>query len=60
MDDEPRSADEMHETMPPDYLLAAGGWLPLRITQDEMMSDPAGCAARLAALMASLGGPLVE
>ena len=36
------------------------GWLPLRITQDEMMSDPAGCAARLAALMASLGGPLAE
>ncbi len=59
VDDEPGSANELHETMPPDYLLTAGGWLPLRITQAEMMSDPAGCAARLAALMASLGGPLV-
>ena len=35
------------------------GWLPLRMTQAEMTSDPAGCAARLAALMASLGGQLV-
>jgi hypothetical protein len=58
VEDEPRSADEMHEAMPPDYLLTAGGWLPLRMTRDEMASDPAGCAARLAALMARLGGPL--
>ena len=45
--------------MAADYLLTAGDWLPLRMTQDEMMSDPAGCVARLAALMARLGGPLV-
>ena len=60
VDDEPDSTDELHETLPPDYLLTAGGWLPLRITLDELTSDPAGCAARLSALMASLGGPLVE
>jgi hypothetical protein len=57
VEDEPRRADEMRELPPPDYLLTAGCWLPLRLTQDEVMSDPAGCAARLSALMASLGGP---
>ena len=30
------------------------------LTHAEMASDPAGCAARLSALMASLGGPLRE
>jgi hypothetical protein len=59
VEDEPRRADELHETMPPDYFLTAGSWAPLRLTRDELMSNPAGCAARLAALMASLGGPLV-
>ncbi len=58
VEDEPRSADEAHETMPPDYLLSAGGWLPLRMTRDEMASDPVGCTARLADMMARLGGPL--
>jgi len=58
VEDEPRSADELHEAMPPDYLLTAGDWLPLRMTQAEMASDPVGCAARLAALAANLGGPL--
>ena len=58
MDDEPRSVDEVRETPPADYLLTASDWLPLRFTQEEMMSDPAGCAARLSALMARLGGPL--
>ena len=55
--DQSRGADELHETMPPEYLLTAGGWLPLRMTQAEVLADPAGCAARLAAVMASLGGP---
>ena len=59
VEDEPPSADALHETMPPDYLLSAGDWLPLRMTRAEIVSDPAGCAAGLAALMASLGGPLV-
>jgi|WetSurMetagenome_2_1015567.scaffolds.fasta_scaffold52215_2 hypothetical protein len=59
VDDEPRSVNEARETPPADYLLNASDWLPLRFTQEEMMSDPAGCAARLSALMAGLGGPLV-
>jgi hypothetical protein len=58
VDDEPCNADELHESMPPDYLVAAEDWLPLRLTHDEMVSDPDGCVARLAELMASLGGPL--
>ena len=58
VEDEPSTADEMCETMPPDYLLTAGGWLPLRLAHDEMATDPTGCAARLSALMANLGGPL--
>ena len=58
VEDEPPSADALRETMPPDYLLSAGDWLPLRITRAEIVSDPTGCAARLSALMASLGGPL--
>ena len=57
VDDEPGSANELHETMPADYLVAAEGWLPLRLTHAEMASDPVGSAARLAALMANLGGP---
>ena len=36
-----------------------GTGCPLRMTRAEIVSDPAGCAAGLAALMASLGGPLV-
>jgi len=58
VEDEPSSSDALHETMPPDYLLSAGDWLPRRITRAEIVSDPTGCAARLSALMASLGGPL--
>ena len=58
VEDEPRSADELHETMPPDYLLSAGGWLPLRMTGLRWCPIPTGCAARLGAMMASLGGPL--
>ena len=56
VEDEPRRVDEMRETPPADYLLTASDWLPLRITQEEMISYPAGCAARLSALMASLSG----
>ena len=59
VDDEPRGVNEARETPPADYLLTASDWLPLRVTQEEMSSDPAGCAARLAALVSSLGGPLV-
>jgi very-short-patch-repair endonuclease len=57
VEDEPRAADEFHEIAPPDYLLAAGGWLALRISQAELMADADGCAARLAALAQRLGGP---
>ena len=59
VEDEPRSTDELREAIPPDYLLAAGEWLPVRITPEDLMSDPIGWARRLAALMASLGGQLV-
>jgi len=57
VDDEPRRANEMHETMPPDYLLATGNWTPLRVRRADLAADPGGWAGRLAALVASLGGP---
>jgi very-short-patch-repair endonuclease len=54
--DEPRGEDELRESPAPDYLLAAGGWTPLRVTRGELEADPAGWAARLAAMMGELGG----
>jgi very-short-patch-repair endonuclease len=58
VDDEPRNADAIQEAVPPDYLLTAGGWLSMHLTRTEIAGDPAGCVARVSALIASLGGPL--
>jgi hypothetical protein len=56
--DEPPGPDAVRETAPPDYLLSAGGWLPLCLTLDEIAGDPAGCVTRVSALMADLGGTM--
>jgi hypothetical protein len=50
--DEPRDEAGLREEAVPDYLLAAGGWQVLRATCAEIALDPAGWAARLAALSA--------
>jgi hypothetical protein len=52
-----RLADgEVREALPPDYLLAAGGWLAMRLTIAELEADIPAVAARLAALTDHLGG----
>jgi len=56
VEDEPRTEDELRESPAPDYLLAAGGWLPLRVTCAGLEADAAGWAARLAELVVRLGG----
>ena len=56
VEDEPRAEDELRESPAPDYLLAAGEWLPLRVTRAELETDAAGWAARLAGLAVRLGG----
>jgi len=56
VEDEPRAEDELRESPAPDYLLAAGEWLPLRVTRAELEADAAGWAARLAGLAVGLGG----
>ena len=56
VEDEPRAEDELRESPAPDYLLAAGEWLPLRVTRAELETDAAGWVARLAGLAVGLGG----
>jgi hypothetical protein len=56
VEDEPRGEDELRESLALDYLLAAGEWLPLRVTCAELEEDAAGWAARLAGLVEELGG----
>ncbi len=46
--DEPRAADELHEAIPADYLLAAGAWTVVRVTMADIAADPEGWARRLA------------
>ncbi len=54
--DEPRSQDELRDAPAPDYLLAAEGWTPVRVTQVELAVNPAAWAEHLAKLAARLGG----
>lgn len=54
--DETRSTNELRELPAPDYLLAAGGWTPVQVTQAELLAAPAAWAEQLAALAARLGG----
>jgi len=46
--DEPRAETELRDAPPPDYLLAAGEWIVVRVTMAELAADPGGWAARLA------------
>ena len=57
VEDEPCSDAEMREALPPDYLLAAGGWTTLRSRREELQSDPEGWVQRLANQIDELGGP---
>lgn len=50
--DEARDEHEVREMPAPDYLLAAGGWTPVWVTQAELVAEPAAWAARLASLVA--------
>lgn len=56
VEDEPAGEGEVREPPAADYLLAAGGWLPLRVTCAELEADAIGWAARLARLIEELGG----
>ena len=58
VEDEPRLEGEVREALPPDYLVAAGGWTAVQVTLAELALDPEGWAARLAALASTLGGPV--
>jgi hypothetical protein len=50
--DEPQAEGELRDAPPPDYLLAAGEWLVVRVTMAELQADPVGWAARLARALA--------
>ena len=54
--DEPGTAGELREALPPDYLLAADGWAVVRVTMADLEADAADWTARLAAKMDRLGG----
>ena len=54
--DEPAADGELREALPPDYLLAAGGWVVVRLTTAELDANAPAVAARLAALTDHLGG----
>lgn len=56
--DEPRAETELREQPAPDYLLAAGGWTPLRVTRAELAADPAPVVAQIRALTEGMGGVL--
>lgn len=56
VEDEPRAADELCENPAPDYLLAAAGWTTVRLAGAGLEADSSAWAARLAALVARLGG----
>lgn len=56
--DEPHSECELREGVAPDYLLAAGQWIALQATRDELTADPMGWVKRMAGLAESLGGTL--
>ena len=55
-DGERLADDELREALPPDYLLAAGGWAVVRLTTAELDADAPGIVARLSALTDRLGG----
>jgi len=55
-DGERLADDELREALPPDYLLAAGGWVVVRLTTAELDADATGVVARLSALTDRLGG----
>jgi hypothetical protein len=52
--DEPRDEFDLRESLPPDYLLAAGAWIQLRVTCGQLDTDPAGWAMRLAEMAGRL------
>ncbi len=56
VEDEPRGDNEVCENSPPDYLLAAQDWTPVRATQIALLAEPWVWAAHLAALVERLGG----
>ncbi len=57
--DEPAADGELREALPPDYLLAAGGWAVVRLMTAELDADAPGIVARLSALTDRLGGSAV-
>lgn len=56
VEDEPLCDNEVCENPPPDYLLAAQDWTPVRVTQAALLADPQARAAQLVALVERLGG----
>jgi len=54
--DELAAEGELREALPPDYLLAAGGWAVVRLTTAELDADAPGVVAHLSALTDRLGG----
>jgi hypothetical protein len=51
VEDEPPEPGDLRERAAMDYFLASGGWLALRVTQAEILSNPAQCARAFAALV---------
>jgi hypothetical protein len=52
----PAAEGELHETLPPDYRLAAGDWVVVRLTVDQLEAGASEVAAQLGAWVARLGG----
>jgi hypothetical protein len=57
--DEPQADGGLREPGTPDYLLAAGGWHAVHVTQEALAAAPLAWAARLAELAARLGGAII-
>ncbi|MGQ9491504.1 MAG: hypothetical protein ACUVS6_12550 [Anaerolineae bacterium] len=54
--DEPDTVEGIREASPPDYLLAAGDWVPVYANLADLEAGPAVWAEKLAALAGQLGG----
>lgn len=54
--DEPDTVEGIREASPPDYLLAAGDWVPVYVNLADLEAGPAVWTEKLAALAGQLGG----